>query len=100
MFPTHPHQNMASDHAELTEPKKAPSSRRFLSSSACDTPCRRKSSHCAISMIAYRGQWYARCDVEGKFLPQQCDNTRHCFCVDTDGKVMEGTKVLGDAQCE
>ncbi|BFZ05040.1 hypothetical protein BsWGS_08079 [Bradybaena similaris] len=66
----------------------------------CGTPCRRKSVHCAISMIVYAGQWFAKCDAAGNFLPEQCDNTGHCFCVDTaTGAVLDGTKVLGSASC-
>ncbi|CAG5133324.1 unnamed protein product [Candidula unifasciata] len=66
----------------------------------CGTPCRRKSVHCAISMIVFEGQWFANCDAEGNFLPEQCDNTDHCFCVNTTtGAVLEGTKVIGNANC-
>ncbi|XP_005097263.1 uncharacterized protein LOC101852621 [Aplysia californica] len=66
----------------------------------CNTACRRKSLQCTFSMVVYEGQWFAKCDVQGNFLAQQCDNTNHCFCVDQlTGEVQEGSKVLGAAQC-
>ncbi|XP_059174163.1 uncharacterized protein LOC131954470, partial [Physella acuta] len=43
--------------------------------SHCVTACQRKSLMCTISMIVYQGQWFAKCDQEGNFLPEQCDNT-------------------------
>ncbi|XP_059162568.1 uncharacterized protein LOC131945952 [Physella acuta] len=66
----------------------------------CVTECQRKSLMCSISMAIYEGQWFANCDQEGNFLPEQCDNTNHCFCVDRlTGAIQDGTKVLGSANC-
>merc|ERR1711874_118680 len=66
----------------------------------CDTACRRKTLQCTFSMVVYEGQWFAKCDPLGNSLPQQCDNTHHCFCVHPlTGEVREGSKVLGAAQC-
>ncbi|CAL1547104.1 unnamed protein product [Lymnaea stagnalis] len=68
--------------------------------SPCETACQRQSLLCTISMVVYQGQWFAKCDQQGNFLPQQCDNTNHCFCVDPiTGVVQQGTKVLGSANC-
>lgn len=72
-------------------------SRRGLN---CQTTCQRKSLMCTISMVVYEGQWFAKCDLEGNFHPEQCDNTGHCFCVNTlTGEIQEGSKVLGSANC-
>ncbi|KAK3580812.1 hypothetical protein CHS0354_025157 [Potamilus streckersoni] len=62
--------------------------------------CQQMRIHTLISMVVYRGQWTPLCDADGLFMPMQCDNTNHCFCVDVHtGKVDESTKVLGEAVC-
>ncbi|KAH9494789.1 hypothetical protein Btru_020618 [Bulinus truncatus] len=79
---------------------KKPESTKARRQSHCQTLCQRKSLMCTISMIVYQGQWFAKCDQNGDFLPEQCDNTNHCFCVDTtSGAIIDGTKVLGSANC-
>lgn len=75
-------------------------SKRNALATPCDTACRKKSQNCNFSFVIYKGQWFAKCDSEGNFLAEQCDNTNHCFCVDkTTGTVQESTKVLGSANC-
>ncbi|KAL3856152.1 hypothetical protein ACJMK2_010940 [Sinanodonta woodiana] len=62
--------------------------------------CEQNRIRAMISMVVYRGKWIPLCDAEGLFMPMQCDNTHHCFCVDAHtGKVDESTKVLGEAVC-
>ncbi|KAK7099527.1 uncharacterized protein [Littorina saxatilis] len=64
------------------------------------TRCEQMRLSSMIIMVVYKGQWFPKCDTEGNFLPMQCDNTQHCFCVDKlMGTVQEGTKVLGAANC-
>ncbi|KAL8592100.1 hypothetical protein ACOMHN_032570 [Nucella lapillus] len=64
------------------------------------THCEQMRLSSMISMVVYEGQWFAKCDSLGNFMPMQCDNTGHCFCVDTlSGAVQEGSKVLGHASC-
>jgi len=63
------------------------------------TKCEQMKLTSMISMVVYKGQWFAKCDALGNFLPMQCDNTRHCFCVDQEGVKQEDTYVLGNAKC-
>ncbi|KAL5014122.1 hypothetical protein ScPMuIL_008392 [Solemya velum] len=63
------------------------------------TPCQQKRRMMQIILVIYKGMWTPRCDPEGAFLPEQCDNEGQCFCVDQNGKTMDGTKVKGNAQC-
>lgn len=68
--------------------------------SHAQTRCEQMRLTSMISMVVYEGQWFAKCDAQGDFLPMQCDNTQHCFCVDTKtGVMVEGSKVLGIADC-
>merc|ERR1711973_466949 len=49
------------------------------------TKCEQMKIENQISMVVWQGQWFAKCDAAGNFLPMQCDNTKHCFCVNEDG---------------
>ncbi|KAL4224145.1 hypothetical protein ACF0H5_017598 [Mactra antiquata] len=65
------------------------------------TVCQQKRIQSMIVMIVYQGQWFPRCDPEGKFYPQQCNNIGECFCVDVQtGVIDESTRVQGTANCE
>merc|ERR1712179_366858 len=46
------------------------------------TMCEQKRIVAMISMIVYPGQWFPKCDADGLFEPEQCDNQGMCFCVD------------------
>ncbi|KAH3890757.1 uncharacterized protein LOC127867309 [Dreissena polymorpha] len=64
------------------------------------TVCQQRRMQSMISMVVYRGQWFPKCDEEGLFMPEQCDNTGMCFCVDIhSGAVHQETKVQGSANC-
>ncbi|KAJ8298677.1 hypothetical protein KUTeg_022737 [Tegillarca granosa] len=67
------------------------------------TKCEQMRAIRMISFVIWKGMWTPNCDAEGKFLPEQCDNTlieEHCFCVDAiTGEVDESTKMLGHVDC-
>lgn len=63
------------------------------------TKCEQMRITAMITMVIWAGKWTPKCDAEGNFLPQQCDVSGHCFCVTSDGAVIDGTKVLGPAAC-
>ncbi|XP_045173530.2 uncharacterized protein LOC123535064 [Mercenaria mercenaria] len=64
------------------------------------TLCEQRRISSMISMVVYRGQWFPKCDTQGLFVAEQCDNIGQCFCVDVHtGVVDETTKVLGSANC-
>ncbi|XP_052802803.1 uncharacterized protein LOC128232999 [Mya arenaria] len=65
------------------------------------TECQRQRIRSMIVMIVYRGQWFPKCDVEGLFMPEQCNNINECFCVDVQtGVIDESTRTVGSANCE
>ena len=39
------------------------------------TLCEQRRIAAMISMIVYKGQWFPKCDTQGLFMPEQCDNT-------------------------
>lgn len=39
------------------------------------TACQQQYRIRMISMVVWRGMWIPKCDAEGNFEPQQCDNT-------------------------
>ena len=40
------------------------------------------------------GVFVPQCNTDGSFMPQQCMKyTGHCWCVDTSGKEIQGTRV-------
>ena len=39
------------------------------------TLCQQKRIQSMISLVVYRGQWFPKCDTQGLFMPEQCDNT-------------------------
>ncbi|KAK6167416.1 hypothetical protein SNE40_021450 [Patella caerulea] len=64
------------------------------------TTCEQRRRTAMIIMVVYKGQWTPRCDVNGKFTPEQCDNTGSCFCVDVEtGKITSNKRIQGQVQC-
>ncbi|XP_061169694.1 nidogen-2-like [Saccostrea echinata] len=64
------------------------------------TPCQQMYMQRSISMVIWNGWYLPKCDGEGNFEAEQCDNTGHCFCVTPHkGQTIENTKVLGSADC-
>lgn len=64
------------------------------------TPCQIMYRQRSISMVVWQGWWLPKCDAEGNFEGEQCDNTGHCFCVTShNGEVIQSSKVLGSADC-
>ncbi|VDI83982.1 Hypothetical predicted protein, partial [Mytilus galloprovincialis] len=64
------------------------------------TKCQQMRDIRMISFVVWKGMWTPKCDALGNFMPEQCDNTKHCFCVDAvDGTVDVSTKVLDSADC-
>ena len=51
------------------------SSSVFFSARETMTACEQKRRVSMLSMVVYRGQWFPKCDAEGMFEPEQCDNT-------------------------
>jgi len=65
------------------------------------TLCQRRRIQSMIVQIVYPGQWFPKCDAEGLFQAEQCDNEGMCFCVDANsGEIDLTTKVKGSANCE
>ncbi|XP_024238411.1 H-2 class II histocompatibility antigen gamma chain isoform X1 [Oncorhynchus tshawytscha] len=47
------------------------------------------------------GAYLPQCDEQGNYLPMQCWHaTGFCWCVDKNGKIIEGTSMRGRATCE
>uniref|UniRef100_A0AAQ6IN15 Thyroglobulin type-1 domain-containing protein n=1 Tax=Anabas testudineus TaxID=64144 RepID=A0AAQ6IN15_ANATE len=47
------------------------------------------------------GSYKPQCDEQGRYLPMQCwSATGYCWCVDQDGKVIEGTEMRGRPDCQ
>uniref|UniRef100_A0A673X764 H-2 class II histocompatibility antigen gamma chain-like n=1 Tax=Salmo trutta TaxID=8032 RepID=A0A673X764_SALTR len=47
------------------------------------------------------GAYLPQCDEQGNYLPMQCWHaTGFCWCVDKDGKPIEGTSIRGRATCD
>ncbi|KAL5014123.1 hypothetical protein ScPMuIL_008393 [Solemya velum] len=75
-------------------PKKSTGAERSV-----QTKCQQKRRHMLMIMVVWKGMWVAQCDNDGAFVPEQCDNDNHCFCVDTQGEILNGTKVKGHTSC-
>ena len=50
----------------------------FLLARETQTLCQRKRIQSMIVTIFYKGQWFPKCDAQGLFMPEQCDNTGTC----------------------
>ncbi|XP_056108575.1 CD74 molecule, major histocompatibility complex, class II invariant chain a [Rhinichthys klamathensis goyatoka] len=47
------------------------------------------------------GYFKPQCDEQGNYKPMQCwHSTGYCWCVDTDGKEISGTRMRGRPQCD
>ena len=47
------------------------------------------------------GSYKPQCDQQGNYLPMQCwYPTGFCWCVDPNGKVIEGTSMRGRPDCQ
>ncbi|CAB1325240.1 unnamed protein product [Coregonus sp. 'balchen'] len=59
---------------------------------------------CNLEMSAHPhkvGTYLPQCDEQGNYLPMQCWHaTGFCWCVDKNGKLIEGTSVRGRAICD
>ncbi|KAJ8348157.1 hypothetical protein SKAU_G00267460 [Synaphobranchus kaupii] len=76
---------MTVDSSEDPKPREEPSSQKTCLQQAIG---------------AGRDDFRPMCDELGNYLPMQCQKkTGYCWCVDANGKMIEGTMGLGRANC-
>ncbi|XP_070768943.1 CD74 molecule, major histocompatibility complex, class II invariant chain a [Enoplosus armatus] len=56
---------------------------------------------CQMESPGKLGSYVPQCDEQGRYKPMQCwHSTGYCWCVDEDGKVIEGTSMRGRPDCQ
>ncbi|XP_013382533.2 uncharacterized protein LOC106153228 [Lingula anatina] len=64
------------------------------------TKCQQEYRIRQISMVIWQGMRIPKCDKDGLYETEQCNNLNECYCVDkVNGVEIEGTKALGAAKC-
>ncbi|KAI5618222.1 thyroglobulin precursor, partial [Silurus asotus] len=61
----------------------------------CPTPCENERS----SSLQAANVFVPSCDARGNYLPTQCQTNGQCWCVDSDGKEIFGTRKHGLSNC-
>lgn len=62
------------------------------------SPCQRERRSATERHVV--GRWVPQCQQDGSYYPVQCTTGWDCWCVDENGREIQGTKRRGWPECD